>query len=291
VYPYSQDLRERALDLIINGMSISHVSRLLNISRPTLHQWRDIYLTTGSTVPKANVPPPQISKIKDWEKFEKFVEDNYTQTQKQMAAKWGNCSRFTISRSLKKLGFTRKKTYGYQERDELEREEFGLKLNQIDKKNIVYVDEAGIDNREDYPYGYGVKGKRVPGMKSGKRIERVSWIAAINQSKMFAPLTFTGSCNRDLFENWLENCLLPKLQPGQVIILDNATFHKSVYIEELVAKQGCEIWYLPPYSPDFNKIERWWFVLKNWIKQRLKKFDNFRDCVDAAFMENPQVFP
>ena len=111
VYPYSQDLRERALDLIINGMSISHVSRLLNISRPTLHQWRDIYLTTGSTVPKANVPPPQISKIKDWEKFEKFVEDNYTQTQKQMAAKWGNCSRFTISRSLKKLGFTRKKKH------------------------------------------------------------------------------------------------------------------------------------------------------------------------------------
>ncbi len=46
-------------------------------------------------------------------------------------------------------------------------------MNQIDKKNIVYVDEAGIDNREDYPYGYGIKGKRVPGMKSGKRTERV----------------------------------------------------------------------------------------------------------------------
>ncbi len=81
------------------------------------------------------------------------------------------------------------------------------------------------------------------------------------------------------------------LKPGQVIILDNATFHKSIYIEELVAKQECEIWYLPPYSPDFNKIERWWFVLKNWIRQRLKEFENFRDCVDAAFMENPQVFP
>ncbi|MCL2933068.1 MAG: IS630 transposase-related protein [Trichodesmium sp. MAG_R03] len=111
VHPYSQDLRERALNLIINGMSISHVSRLLNISRPTLHQWRDRYLTTGSTAPKANVPPPQKSKIKDWEEFEKFVEANHDQTQKQMAAKWGNCSRFTISRSLKKLGFTRKKKH------------------------------------------------------------------------------------------------------------------------------------------------------------------------------------
>ena len=165
-----------------------------------------------------------------------------------------------------------------------------LKVNQIDKKSIVYVDEAGIDNREDYPYGYGVKGKRLPGMKSGRRTERVSWIAAINQEKMFAPLTFVGSCNRDLFENWLEHCLLPKLQPGQVIIVDNATFHKSVYVEELVAKQGCEIWYLPPYSPDFNKIERWWFVLKNWIRQRLKEFKNFRDCVDAAFIIQSSSF-
>ncbi|NES04189.1 MAG: hypothetical protein F6K22_15920 [Okeania sp. SIO2F4] len=63
-----------------------------------------------------------------------------------------------------------------------------------------------------------------------------------------------------MFENWLENCLLAKLKPGQVIIQDNATFHKSIYIEKLVAKQECEIWYLAPYSPDFNKIERWWFV-------------------------------
>lgn len=56
------------------------------------------------------------------------------------------------------MGLLVKKTYGYQERDEIEREKLALKLNQIDKKDIVYVDEAGIDNREDYPYGYGFKG-------------------------------------------------------------------------------------------------------------------------------------
>ncbi|NES78975.1 MAG: IS630 family transposase [Okeania sp. SIO1H6] len=140
-----------------------------------------------------------------------------------------------------------------------------FKLNQMDKKDIVYVDEAGIDNREDY--GYGVKGKRVPGMKSGKRTERVSWIAAINQEKKFAPLTFVGSCNHVWHESWWENCLLPKLQPGQVIILDNATFHKSVDIEELVAKQECEIWYLPPDSPDLNKIERWWDDIERSIEK------------------------
>jgi transposase len=150
---------------------------------------------------------------------------------------------------------------------------------------IAYVDEAGIDNRDDYPYGYCEVGQRFYGLKSGKRTERVSWIAALKQEKLFAPLTFAGSCNRNLFELWLEVGLIPKLQPGDVIVIDNASFHHSQAIEEIVAEAECEIWYLPPYSPDLNKIEHWWFVLKNWMRQRWDEFDGFRDCVDAAFKQ------
>jgi len=64
----------------------------------------------------------------------------------------------------------------------------------------VYVDEAGIDNRQEYPYGYCEIGQRFPALKSGKRTERVSWIAALKQGKLFAPMTFEGSCNRVLFD-------------------------------------------------------------------------------------------
>ena len=88
---------------------------------------------------------------------------------------------------------------------------------------------------------------------------------------------------------WLKDCLLPQLNPEEVIVIDNASFHKSAYIEELVAEAGCELWYLPPYSPDLNKIEHWWFVLKNWMWQRWDEFETFRDCVDAAFRECPNV--
>jgi transposase len=117
----------------------------------------------------------------------------------------------------------------------------------------------------------------------------VSWIAALKQGTMLAPMTFAGSCNRDLFEMWLEECLLPQLQPGDAIILDNASFHRSQAIDEIVAAAGCELWYLPPYSPDLNEIEHWWFVLKNWMRQRWDQFETFRDCVDAAFKYCPNV--
>ena len=162
-------------------------------------------------------------------------------------------------------------------------------MNTLAVSQIVYVDEAGIDNREDYPYGYCEIGQRFYALKLGKRTERVSWIAALKQGKLFAPMTFTGSCNRDLFEMWLEKCLVPQLQPGDVIVIDNARFHHSQSIEEIVAEAGCQLWYLPSYSPDLNKIEHWWFVLKNWLRQRWDEFDNFRDCVDAAFKFCPNV--
>lgn len=155
----------------------------------------------------------------------------------------------------------------------------------------VYVDEAGMDNREDYPYGYCEIGQRFYALKGGKRTERVSWIAALKQATLFAPMTFTGCCNRDLFETWLKTCLVPQLQPGDVVIIDNASFHRSQMINEIVAAEGCELWYLPPYSPDLNKIEHWWFVLKNWMRQRWDEFDSFRDCIDAAFRHCPNVLP
>lgn len=156
-------------------------------------------------------------------------------------------------------------------------------------QQIIDVDEAGTDNRDDYPYGYCEIGQRFYALKSGKRTERVSWIAALKSGTVFAPMTFVGSCNRDLFETWLTDCLLPRLQPGDVIVIDNASFHRSQTIEEVVAQAGCELWYLPPYSPDLNPIEHWWFVLKNWMRQRWQEFETFRDCVDAAFKHCPNV--
>ncbi len=58
-------------------------------------------------------------------------------------------------------------------------------------------------------------------------MEVPSWIAALKQGNLFAPITFVGSCNRDLFERWLEQYLVPQLQPGDVIVIDNASFHHS----------------------------------------------------------------
>jgi transposase len=106
---YSPEIRKKALYLIAVGKPITCISRELDISRPTLYKWKEKWEKTGSTEPQKVVPPPQPAKITDWDKFQKFVEQHQDKTQKEMAKLWGNCSHHTISRGLKKIGYTRKK--------------------------------------------------------------------------------------------------------------------------------------------------------------------------------------
>ena len=61
---------------------------------------------------------------------------------------------------------------------------------------------------------------------------------------------------------------------GQVIVMDNASFHKSPHIRELIEQAECTLIHLPPYSPDLNPIELFWANMKKWIKEKFKSFNN-----------------
>ena len=101
---------------------------------------------------------------------------------------------------------------------------------------------------------------------------------------MIAPYVFDGYTDAKLFNGWLKKCLLPELKKGQVVIMDNATFHKSKLTKELIESVGCRLLYQPPYSPDLNPIEQQWAVLKRKFRKHKHKFDNFNDAVDYAFI-------
>jgi hypothetical protein len=131
------------------------------------------------------------------------------------------------------LGLHEKKTYGCKERNEEKRAQFVKVVATKNHENPVYIDESGIDNTEDYPYGYCQRGKRFHALKAGSKRQLVSMIAALNKRQILAPLTFEGYCYTEVFNAWFEQFLTPTLQPGQTVILDNATFHKSKKINVL----------------------------------------------------------
>lgn len=120
---------------------------------------------------------------------------------------------------------------------------------------------------------------------SGKRYSRESFVAAQNQSAILAPFCYTGTCDTGLFNIWLEQMLIPELKPGQVVILDNASFHRSKISVEIIQKAGCEVLFLPPYSPDLNPIEKFWANFKRRVKESLRLYASLAETIDQSFIE------
>lgn len=147
----------------------------------------------------------------------------------------------------------------------------------------VYVDEAGVEDTLDYAYGWSLQGTRCWGEKLGYRTQRVSMVAAWCAGEVLAPLTFEGYCDSALIEAWFETQLCPVLRAGQVVILDNASFHRKEHLRVLLESVGCGLVALPAYSPDLNKIEPLWNTIKHHIKMSLDPHLSFRQKVDAAF--------
>jgi transposase len=95
-------------------------------------------------------------------------------------------------------------------------------------------------------------------------------------------LIFEGYSNAAVYETYLEQVLIPRLQPGMVLIIDNARFHKSKKITELIESAQCKILFLPPYSPDFNPIECHWAAVKNKIRHLATKTKDFYSAAVQA---------
>ena len=137
-----------------------------------------------------------------------------------------------------------------------------------------YLDECGVDHRLYREWGRAPRGERIYATVGGKRRARTSIIAASQKSRLVAPLVFQGSCNTEVVDTYLEKVLLPALPKGSVIVLDNARFHQSPTTATLVAAAGCELLFLPAYSPDLNPIEHIWASFKTRLRKNLPTATN-----------------
>jgi transposase len=91
-------------------------------------------------------------------------------------------------------------------------------------------------------------------------------IAAIMPEAAIAPMVLDGPMDAIAFEAYIEQVLIPELPEGSIVVMDNLSSHKSPAIAQLLIKAGAELWYLPPYSPDFNPIENMWSKVKNHLR-------------------------
>lgn len=169
------------------------------------------------------------------------------------------------------------------EANEEKRNEYLEAIKDIPNQRLVYIDESGIEMNLCKDKGWGKRGKKLVGKKSGKYYERTNIIAGYTDKKSIAPFAFYGSCNTELFEAWVGRFLIKELKTGQIVVMDNAAFHRSQKIRELIESVGCKLIFLPPYSPDLNPIEKFWANMKRWVKQQINNFDNLAHALTSFF--------
>ena len=118
--------------------------------------------------------------------------------------------------------------------------------------------------------------------------KRVLFVGVLNYQKrqLFAPFYSENYTNTEVFLTWIEQVLVPVLEPNMVVIMDNASFHKSVKIRDLIESAGVELLYLPKYSPDLNPIEKCWRPLKIQIQKARKFCKNFDEIMTYIFCKN-----
>ena len=141
-------------------------------------------------------------------------------------------------------------------------------ISSIDSDRFVFVDECSSNTSLAPLYGWARKGERAHQKAPrnwGKNITLISSIS--KEGGMGASLVVEGSTNGTVFETYLEEVLLPTLKRGQVLMMDNLSAHKAERVKELIEAKGCELIYLPPYSPDYNPIEQAFSKLKSYLRE------------------------
>ena len=83
-----------------------------------------------------------------------------------------------------------------------------------------------------------------------------TFVAGLRSDGLIAPFVLDGPINREAFEVYVERVLLPELRAGDIVVMDNLSSHKGPRVQEMIRARGARLLFLPPYSPDFNPIEK-----------------------------------
>ena len=122
--------------------------------------------------------------------------------------------------------------------------------------HLVFLDESGVNLGMIRRYGRAVGGKRVVDHAPLTRPRATTLLSAIRVNKVIAQTSYLGGTTRSKFQQYVQETLLPELNPGDIVVMDNLAAHHGPGIAQMIAQAGAQILYLPPYSPDFNPIEK-----------------------------------
>lgn len=164
-----------------------------------------------------------------------------------------------------------KKTPTAREREteavQARREAFALKQPTLDPTRLVFVDESGFRLGSSPRFGWAPRGVDAPGKHVQGRWQTITMIGALALDGFRGFMTIDAGTSSDVFTAFVEQELAPKLRIGDLVVMDNLSAHKIANVVAAIRSVGADVLFLPPYSPEYNPIERAWAKLKDFIRR------------------------
>jgi len=271
---YSLDLRERIVRSWQQGQAKSGIARAFMVSLSSVKRYIAQYQTKG------NVQPIQQKRMQGKltremrKRLVRQIEAHPDYTLAQHAELWNSrqtvqVSESCLSRAIRHMGITRKKkTLGAVERDEEARRVFREFMKKLKVEDVVVVDESSTRIGMIPLYARSWRGCRVYDQATRNYGKNITLLASLNVKGSQVAMTLEGAVDEIAFEAYLEKVLIPTLRPGQIVMMDNLSSHKTPRVQELLTKANCQLLFFPTYSPDLSPIEEAFSKLKAFIRRR-----------------------
>lgn len=138
---------------------------------------------------------------------------------------------------------------------------------ELDPKRLVFIDETGASTKMARLYGRAPRGQRCRAPVPHGHWETTTFTGALRLEGLTAPMLLDGPMNAAAFLAYIEQVLVPTLNAGDIVVMDNLPAHKPTGVRRAIEATGARLLYLPPYSPDFNPIEMAFSKLKAILKK------------------------
>lgn len=178
---------------------------------------------------------------------------------------------------------TQKKTPSARERDredvKAKREAFLENQAELDPARLIFLDESGFRLGSPPHYGWALRGEKSPGKSVQGSWETITMIGALALDGFRGFMTIDSGTSAEVFRAFVSHQLVPNLREGDIVVMDNLSAHKNATAIEMIRAAGADVLFLPPYSPEYNPIERAW----SKMKEMLRRMDTLtREAFDAA---------
>lgn len=141
----------------------------------------------------------------------------------------------------------------------------------LDPARLVFIDETAVSTNMVRLRGRAPRGVRLIGRVPLGKWETITFVAALRHNKMTAPMVIEGAMNGEMFQAYVEQCLVPALKRHDIVVVDNFAAHRDPRALKAIEKAGATLRFLPKYSPDLNPIELPYSKFKGFLRNAAQR--------------------